>query len=256
MLYKNRPIKLDATLKWATIIFLIGIVLVSIAPLLFTRQYYWEGFDFRETGPIGDTIGGITAPFVNLIGAILVYFALHAQVKANRLVQEQIDNQKEEEVIRRKLQYAGEKFNLVRNDVNEFTYHFRKTITKGAQSSTERVTYTGVSAIRVLLDQLKDYKNHEDIYSEAPPLKELYNLLSIIDALIDNINQENFLQHDKDFYKSLIFYLFNSKIKPAFKANEDYRSSIKPACSGCGKKHLGIPDDIFELVETIDKKVN
>lgn len=39
--------------------------------------------DFRETGQIGDTIGGIMGPFVAIAAAILTFFAFWVQYKAN-----------------------------------------------------------------------------------------------------------------------------------------------------------------------------
>lgn len=45
-------------------------------------------FDYTNTGPIGDTIGGITAPFINLFGAILVYVAFKEQRIANLQIEE------------------------------------------------------------------------------------------------------------------------------------------------------------------------
>jgi len=61
-------------------------------PFLLKADDFHARFNFSETGQIGDTVGGITAPFMNLIGAFLVFFALQAQVKANELIQDQIDN--------------------------------------------------------------------------------------------------------------------------------------------------------------------
>lgn len=44
--------------------------------------------DFRGMGEIGDTIGGITAPFIGIIAAILVYISFRAQIKANKELME------------------------------------------------------------------------------------------------------------------------------------------------------------------------
>lgn len=57
------------------------IIFIVISPALLT-QLDW-GFDFTQTGQIGDTIGGITAPLVNLLAAYLVYKSFEAQIRAN-----------------------------------------------------------------------------------------------------------------------------------------------------------------------------
>ena len=59
-----------------------GIFLMIISPWILTRSF---GFiDFQNTGEIGSTIGGITAPITGLIGALLIYYALIAQRDANK----------------------------------------------------------------------------------------------------------------------------------------------------------------------------
>ena len=54
-------------------------------PWAFTRHNFF-GFSFDKTGPIGDTIGGITAPFVGLLAAFLVYKSFMAQLEANKIL--------------------------------------------------------------------------------------------------------------------------------------------------------------------------
>jgi hypothetical protein len=59
--------------------------------------------DFTQTGQIGDTIGGITAPMANLLGAILVYLALKAQIEANLILKKQLDDEKSKTISSNKL---------------------------------------------------------------------------------------------------------------------------------------------------------
>lgn len=58
-----------------------------LAPSLLTQTL--GGWNFTQTGQIGDTIGGTTAPILSLTGSILVFLAFREQIKANRLIQEQ-----------------------------------------------------------------------------------------------------------------------------------------------------------------------
>ena len=60
-----------------------AILLVFVSPFILTRPAIWAFLAFNKTGQIGDTIGGITAPFVNLIAAYLVYKSFSAQIQAN-----------------------------------------------------------------------------------------------------------------------------------------------------------------------------
>lgn len=73
-------------LKWYQHVLLwIGIVGVFIGPWLFTRSYIgnWDFFDFSQSGSIGDTIGGITAPIVGLVSILLLWWTLRAQMDFN-----------------------------------------------------------------------------------------------------------------------------------------------------------------------------
>lgn len=71
-----------------------GVILMLILPLVLTQD--WSGISFLETGPIGDTIGGVTAPISGLLGAYLVFLALKAQVKANVIQKEAMEKQQNE----------------------------------------------------------------------------------------------------------------------------------------------------------------
>lgn len=77
-------------INYANTIMGLGIVGIFISPALFTLDSCCELFDFTETGQIGDTIGGITAPIVGLVSIILLYFTLKMQIDFNK--EQKIDN--------------------------------------------------------------------------------------------------------------------------------------------------------------------
>ncbi len=87
----DNSIKINLNKKEIIIFFIVGLT-IFLLPLLFTSK--WGAISFSDTGSIGDTIGGITAPFLAFFGSILVYLALKAQVEANKLVQDQFTEQK------------------------------------------------------------------------------------------------------------------------------------------------------------------
>jgi hypothetical protein len=67
---------------------IIVILIIIITPYLFTRKYICEAFDFSNTGQIGDTIGGITAPFVGILSILLLYITFRQQRKFNKKQEE------------------------------------------------------------------------------------------------------------------------------------------------------------------------
>jgi hypothetical protein len=78
--------------NYVVIIMLLFGVMIFIAPAILTQEVFIDWIDFKGKGYIGDVIGGITAPIIGLLGAVLVYVAFHEQVKANSLIQEQQQN--------------------------------------------------------------------------------------------------------------------------------------------------------------------
>lgn len=78
--------------KFGPFLLIAGILLILAAfgPYVFGKLSGGPVFG-SDTGAIGDTIGGITAPFLSLLGSILVFAALLAQVRANDIVIEQFE---------------------------------------------------------------------------------------------------------------------------------------------------------------------
>jgi hypothetical protein len=71
-------------MKINVIIFIIvGILFTLIAPFIFTRTGL-AVIDFRETGQIGDTIGGTTAPIIGILSVILLFYTLWEQISFNK----------------------------------------------------------------------------------------------------------------------------------------------------------------------------
>lgn len=72
----------------------IGVAWLFLCCFLFTRPVFFEFFGFDETtGVIGDTIGGITAPVIGLIGIVLVWLTFEAQRKGNEHLRAELDLQ-------------------------------------------------------------------------------------------------------------------------------------------------------------------
>lgn len=69
------------------VIILIGCILIIIAPSILTLPWRDEvlglNTNFKSTGQIGDTIGGITAPIIGLVSIWLLYITFKKQQKFN-----------------------------------------------------------------------------------------------------------------------------------------------------------------------------
>lgn len=74
-----------------TLLFLFLIIL--LLPILLT-QLPINIFDFTESGQIGDTIGGITAPFIGVIAGYLTFLAFHEQYRANEKATKDLEKER------------------------------------------------------------------------------------------------------------------------------------------------------------------
>ncbi len=135
--------------KFNILIAFIAVVIIS-TPILFTQNALNDLFDFSETGQIGDTIGGITSPFINLLAAWLIYKSFMAQVKANKEVQTQIRNNRlefEEDLKRRNFDSALTMYNMLFDDIKSFNV-----------TSTKQ---NGVDNFKSFLDRLCHIKDND-----------------------------------------------------------------------------------------------
>ncbi|WP_419212707.1 hypothetical protein ACNR9Q_00955 [Maribacter sp. X9] len=95
--------RLTGNTKKQRLLLISVVLLILLTPIIFTQLP--PIFDFTETGNIGDTIGGITAPFINLLAAFLVYRSFTAQIAANIQQKEDFDKQIAEIRLDRRAEY-------------------------------------------------------------------------------------------------------------------------------------------------------
>ena len=88
------PAKLNK--GWCVVIIVASFLTIIVAILyVLTRTWGPECFKFNEsTGWIGDTIGGITAPFIGLVNILLLIWTLHKQIEFN---EDQLKTQRNEQ---------------------------------------------------------------------------------------------------------------------------------------------------------------
>lgn len=187
-----------------------GIVLIiaSVAPILFTKLF--SGVEFGETtGPIGDTIGGITAPFLSLAGSILVFAALKAQVKANDIVLHQISKEEKQknDDIKHKLEILKLDIEeVVENSINraENLNQFgkvasEKTFTLNVLKRTETGAFDRIKSI----DREAVYKGFRDKFIDSEgwvkEYQRLFASVETLDAFFTDIYKK-YERHAEDIY--------------------------------------------------------
>lgn len=219
--------KKQRIMKWvAGGIFIGGSIFVIFAPYLLTRRDWgFTSFD-QETGFIGDTIGGITAPIVNLISAILVYFAFRAQVDANTLVHQQISDEKLEREINQNRNFVFERYKQLKEEFSSFTVQDINIL------GERRGKLKGYAALQKVFFSMLYVSGR---FSVAPyELKQFNKMIELIEDFPLLVQETTLKQSDRDFFLDDIEYLYLSKIK----------TSIEQVISESSK--IGTPDEINE----------
>ena len=181
--------KIDLTNKEKVILGLIGIS-IMILPSVFTRELNF--IDFTHTGGIGDTIGGITAPFMSFFGSILVYLALKSQVDANDEIKKQFEKQKTDESNDFIYSNFKERINIVISEINSFNISFHENtlisnIEKLPSKQGKKYNFIGLQALNLfLLEYFRLLKENQILHEKDIILDNSYHAIFInINAIIN-----------------------------------------------------------------------
>lgn len=240
--------QISRPLKFAKKLLYVGIPFCLVTPILFTLNF--NLIDFTSTGDIGDTIGGITAPFIGILGAILVFLALNAQVQANIIIQEQIDAQNEEKRQDNESNLLNLYYLNLKTGIDTYKY---TTIDRFTIGETNNIELSGSEGIyKLFQDFYCDFHADEDEMRCNPKITEVISLLEICEELLDRIEQSN--TPNKDALWLLTKHQFAYRIFP--RLSSDFPDNLETHyCEECSRNH-GLPNRIVELIKNIVNKTN
>lgn len=167
-----------------TIMFTIGIILFIIATFYgLLRLHFVDIFGVNNSGELGDTIGGIAGPIINLFGAILVYKSFLSQIKANKIQIENIERD-------RAFNNLWELYKEIKSDLDNFEYLYVKdnphsVVLKGSHSF-ERITYELEYVYKTVISKRKFVINN------------ILAILESISLIYDKIDGSEMTSTDKD----------------------------------------------------------
>jgi len=216
------------------------VMFITIAFLfvMYMTNASYPSWHFTTTGQIGDTIGGLTAPIIGLLNAILVYVTISVQIEANKKVQGQINEQKERESLKQYLDY------LI-SSINDFQYVDEETDEKTNEKI--KLHFKGSTAIS---------KQFESIYCSGhfdeadSTFKELESILEICEILLKKIDDSKL---DTSSIRTLAEHQFKYRIYPYLSSVGDFRQLT--FCGNCDCNH-GLPERFSELVVNICKRLD
>jgi hypothetical protein len=181
-------------------ILLILLIIIILIPFLFTLPAISKYFEYSNTGGIGDTIGGITAPFINGFSALLVFLAFKAQINANEIFK----NQEQSRIILDQIKIIQEdklKIEEYINSVNRQLHLLSKPPEINLLNSINKITYF-TSEIHLAYELIESYSKNKDFL-----YRKLYYLYVIM-------------------YKDLVTNLENNLKREAVHMDPDYRLNV------------------------------
>lgn len=185
------------------LILLAAVALTILAPHIFTRNFGWSDFaNFTQTGQIGDTIGGTTAPIIGLVSAILLYLAFREQRTANEIHREALEAQRKEAQNAFKIQTEAlevQRKEIENNEARkqqddrvksiETAYSLlRENIANFGYTNTKDEIYIGEEAIKELLRDL--YCQFKKCPEQGSGVTDIYiakfqHILNLVELIVD-----------------------------------------------------------------------
>lgn len=239
-------------LRLAKLALIVGSLAIAISPWLWSLPTML-GINFESSGQIGDTIGGTTAPIVGLVGALLLFLALKAQITANEIVMSQMQEQRELDTYQKLSTYMTQQVQLLRDDMNDFS--LTQTTTDGPSNARVKntVQYKGVEAIIEALDTMKELRaEHDEALIDIPQFAHIRMILDRLCILVEDIAKRSLTPIDKEYLMSTARFTYEARLKPVLTLLEEHRVSKQEPCKSCGKVHTGIPEEIYSAYDRLN----
>jgi hypothetical protein len=94
--------------------------------------------DLPEYHDHGDAFGGMTAPIIGFVSSILIYLSFRAQIDANKQVQKELDNNRQQA----NFEYMRQERDKLSIEINNFTFPFSGGFHKGMNGYTNLIDWT------------------------------------------------------------------------------------------------------------------
>ncbi|MGN7514483.1 MAG: hypothetical protein ACTHOM_08915 [Allomuricauda sp.] len=247
---KDKKPKKYYHLKPWEIIVIVGLVLFAFtAPYLFTQ--FSMGPSFENSGEIGDTIGGLTAPFINLAAGFLVYKSFTAQIQAN--LDQRRNHDKQMRLIRKEqalssLSYLFKEIESIIDDNEE-----KHKATKG----TIRYMIRTLESFDIALNNT-ERPNYQEYIKRKERLiaNQLGKSISVVGSNINHLKvlTNHVLNFNDEFFDenntAELTNFFTYKIRSIIKKLDCYQLNKKPLCNLEEKLSFEDPTDIVGFMNS------
>lgn len=234
--------KYNKEIRIASVILSIGFIITILAPSILSIKSTYFTFD-ENTASIGDTIGGITSPITNILGSILIFLALKAQLKANEIIQTQIEDQKLKENQKENSTQLHRLYNTLESNVKNYSF-------KGFNEEDCDKVHKGSDGIHKFFSTIRcNFHQDEESLLETTCVTELLSILQICSMILKKL--ENSYLEDKELLHTLTKHQFDYRIMPALRNLND--TDLTPYyCEECYCTH-GIPHVLLTEIKEIQR---
>lgn len=235
----NNKNKVDQDAKWVLIV---GTILTIVSPFV---VYVFDLDQLSKYGTVGDTIGGITSPVSQLLGALLIYLALKAQLDANKILQNQVNEDNRQSLIRHDLEQIHELYSLFQNNIRSFSYENNNSV------------FSGKRAIKNFFKDIEEM--NIDIHTDDDVLKidgvrEILSIINSAKLILQKSKNSKLEKEDKEFYNTLIYHELVFSIFPAREIEKEDPLSLKK-CDKCEIYHGNFPPLVFHKIQELKKEL-
>lgn len=190
--------------KIAIICLFVSIIWILIGPFLLVNG---SVIDFTNTGQIGDTIGGITAPIIGLTSAILIYLSFTAQIKANEIIQEEAKKTNTLAQQQANFNYLVEEFERMKDKFSDFTHE-----------NLRGDEFTGYYALRALARDAERYIEEAKISSwSGMDLTNVDYLVQAYILFVSEVRDLNLSDNQRKIIQSKVWLHFAEDVNNSFK---------------------------------------
>ena len=229
--------------KWTLII---GIILTIALPFsihLFNLE------ELGKYGTVGDTIGGITSPISQLFGSILIYLALKAQLEANTIIQNQVNEDNKQSLIRHDLEQIHVLYSFFQNNIKSFNYD--KEFNGGSN------IIFGKRAIKHFFQDIEEMNvniHSDDDILKIDGVREILSIINSAKLILQKNKNSGLVKEDKEFYNTLIYHELVFSIFPAREIENEDPLALKK-CTVCEIYHGNFPPLIFHKIQELKREL-
>ncbi|MCZ2083979.1 MAG: hypothetical protein LC112_06870, partial [Flavobacteriales bacterium] len=182
------------------------------------------------------------------LGSILIYLALKAQLDANTIIQNQVNEDNKQSLIRHDLEQIHELYSFFQNNIKSFSYD--------KDFSGRSSLIFGKRAIKHFFQDIEDMNvniHNDDDILKIDGVREILGIINSAKLILQKNKISKLVKEDKEFYNTLIYHELVFSIFPAKEIENEDPLALKK-CTICEIYHGNFPPLIFHKIQELKKE--